>query len=739
MNVNIAATFHCSSLIHIRLTTIYMVFSHKFTCTSSYNFFTYSPFLCISSISFFSIPHRSFNKNISVWETLSACFFSHRRKNKTMTTESREIVTLVYIGGFLVPENRLPFSADIVPSHVRVIALFPSGVSSLHDRVCQCFYELVGGTVHYGKEHSMFHGHSEEGHNFAVGKYPLWGPENPIHIVGHSFGGITARVLLAYLKRGNMFPGYKTTSDWVTSVVSMNGPLNGCLHVYGLGANLTLPPCVRWASLGCIIGWLAHIFEYVGTNQMRSIYDFKLAYWPLRRSLRTLGLAMLGICVHTTTDNSAYDMTVQSQMAWADHLPTLSQTYFMSVVGTSYRSAPAFVSLAYSFLWWTLRSVPKSVAEIDTSQWLCRGYDGLLSTSTQEYPKLGLLNHKFKIIDEPLGDENTVSSGVWYVLYLKLDHLGADAQATNEAWASVWTTCETFQKARSMASPIESDNDNKPLQPPLAPDEIIIDDKMSLPSPDMQRVSWSIEQRPMTTITNFQTFAVIALTSVVAYMISNCTRCNVPDVHASIASAAGPIVLLRFCYGRISSDFVEGWVTALRLAILIFGIQVSSVSYEAIALLFVMEATVLVSIASCFDYTTPVTKAVIGLIIIGAADSMTISSSSPSATYGAILLVGIDAPTLIARMAWLVTNNLYLCESVWSIHPAELWTWSVIWGLYIGSSVLCICIAFFAMCLLSSIKIPQLGIFILWVLFNKLRDISDAFQVFFILTKDKTR
>jgi hypothetical protein len=222
-------------------------------------------------------------------------------------------------------------------------------------------------------------------------------------------------------------------------------------------------------------------------------------------------------------------------------------------------------------------------------------------------------------------------------------------------------------------------------------------------------------------------------------MFSNCTTCNVPDVHVTVAAAAGPIVLLRFCYGRISSDFVEGWVAMVRLVYLIVGIQASSVSYEAIALLFVMEAIFLVSIASCFDYTTPVTIAVIGITIKGAADSMTITSS-PSATYCAILLVGISASTLVARMAWLVTNKLHLCESVWSmttyqIHSYELWMWSVMWGLYMGSSV--ICIAFFTMCLLSSTKMLQFGIFILWVLFNKLRDVSDAFQVFFILTKDR--
>ena len=216
----------------------------------------------------------------------------------------------------------LPFDPAILPEHVTFITLSPSGVSSLHDRVCQCFYEMVGGTVQYGDAHSAFHGHSSRGPTFATGRHPVWGPDNPVHLVGHSFGGVTVRVLHAYLARGSMFPGYTTSADWVVSVTSMNGPLNGCLNVYGLGANLSLPPCVRWASGGCVLGWLAHVFEYLDAPTMRAIYDFKLAQWGLAHqrvgAAAAAALALFGVCVHTTTDNAAYDMTVHAQVRLCD-------------------------------------------------------------------------------------------------------------------------------------------------------------------------------------------------------------------------------------------------------------------------------------------------------------------------------------------------------------------------------------------------------------------------------------
>lgn len=44
-----------------------------------------------------------------------------------------------------------------------VIELYPSGVASLHDRACEIFYSLKGGTVDYGEEHAREHGHDRYG------------------------------------------------------------------------------------------------------------------------------------------------------------------------------------------------------------------------------------------------------------------------------------------------------------------------------------------------------------------------------------------------------------------------------------------------------------------------------------------------------------------------------------------------------------------------------------------------
>ena len=124
---------------------------------------------------------------------------------------------IVYCGGFLTPEGRVPYTALAIPPHATVIPVFPSGVASIHDRVMHIFYELKGGQVRYGKEHSAFHGHDDVGPMFDCGKYPMWDANHPISIVGHSFGGVTALALANYLADGDRFEGHCTSADWITS------------------------------------------------------------------------------------------------------------------------------------------------------------------------------------------------------------------------------------------------------------------------------------------------------------------------------------------------------------------------------------------------------------------------------------------------------------------------------------------------------------------------------------------
>ena len=112
-------------------------------------------------------------------------------------------------------------------------------VSSNWDRAVELFYQVKGGQVDYGQDHAKTYGliQKPEAKNFP-GLYPEWDQNHPIHIIGHSMGGQTARMLqyllesVFYLEEEKEQPeestllGYVHTG-WTTSITTISTPHNG--------------------------------------------------------------------------------------------------------------------------------------------------------------------------------------------------------------------------------------------------------------------------------------------------------------------------------------------------------------------------------------------------------------------------------------------------------------------------------------------------------------------------------
>lgn len=115
-----------------------------------------------------------------------------------------------------------------------VVAVELGAASSDHDRACEAFAHLMGLQVDYGEEHSRHCCHARFGMDFrGKGLLKRWDAQNPVHLIGHSFGGNTAVAL--YNMIAEDYWGLGTGSDWVASVSAVCSPLRGCSLPFLLG------------------------------------------------------------------------------------------------------------------------------------------------------------------------------------------------------------------------------------------------------------------------------------------------------------------------------------------------------------------------------------------------------------------------------------------------------------------------------------------------------------------------
>ncbi|PWN45705.1 hypothetical protein IE81DRAFT_363937 [Ceraceosorus guamensis] len=146
-------------------------------------------------------------------------------------------------------------------------------VSSLHDRACELFYSLHGGTVDYGEAHAQEHGHSRWGRRYPPaseggGSYPQWSEKHPVHMVGHSLGGVTILKLRQLLLTGffdqqlGIITPLGTLSQaagLIRSITTVSSPLRGTPLVYLLGEQPTASPQVRFLSFGDVLAKSVHV------------------------------------------------------------------------------------------------------------------------------------------------------------------------------------------------------------------------------------------------------------------------------------------------------------------------------------------------------------------------------------------------------------------------------------------------------------------------------------------------
>ncbi len=192
------------------------------------------------------------------------------------------------IGGFYYWGGVTDLEAALKKAGYPLLSASCGPASSVWDRTCELYACIKGGAVDYGEAHSKRYGHARFGKTFP-GIYPEWGEVDPetgilhrIHLIGHSLGGNTARLLVHLLANGSpseiaasagaeLSPLFTGGKDWVRGVVTFVTPHDGTTLVY------------HPESIAPQLKQMLRLTARAESLGLRASIDFMLEQWGLGR------------------------------------------------------------------------------------------------------------------------------------------------------------------------------------------------------------------------------------------------------------------------------------------------------------------------------------------------------------------------------------------------------------------------------------------------------------------------
>lgn len=291
-------------------------------------------------------------------------------------------------------------------------------MSSAWDQACELYAQLTGTTVDYGEAHSKKHGHKRFGRAYASPLFEGWSKEKKVHLIGHSFGGNSIRMLTHLLTYGapeeTEMSGENTSplflggnEDLVCSVTAICSPLNGT-SAYEAAKRFKLIPPLKYIaynyagviSRSPLNGKFADFhLEQFGLSDTPGRKDKK----PFIKAVRTL---------FETRDCIEYDMSEQGAKDMNGFLQISPSVYYFSYPfnavrefrnGKSYRPVDTdffFLAATSSLMLYSMNHGGKYEK--------CTENDGLVDINSAKHP-LSEPYNSFRYGD-------TVFPGTWNIM-----------------------------------------------------------------------------------------------------------------------------------------------------------------------------------------------------------------------------------------------------------------------------------------------------------------------------------
>lgn len=311
-------------------------------------------------------------------------------------------------------------------------------VSSVYDRACELYAFIKGGRVDYGLAHSLQYGHDRYGVVYP-GVFPEWGDISPdtgerrkIHLVSHSMGGQTVRMLASLLECGNtleqsaqhpegsgissLFSGGK--EEWISSIVTISTPHNG--------TSLT----ERFKEPDGLIKFFASSLASHSSQSAEPVIDLQLGHWE--------GAARDGEGLSDFLDRAIeedlwleqrdfafYDLSIEGAAELNSITPAVDSIYYFSLATSrTHFSERKQVWLPEGGMLLPLHGSAKDIGsrnlQIKGIEGDWRENDGVVNTVSMAGPQLGSSDI---IVPWSIARKELPKKGVWnYLGKVPLDH-----------------------------------------------------------------------------------------------------------------------------------------------------------------------------------------------------------------------------------------------------------------------------------------------------------------------------